>query len=394
MSETIHPRPSGRRWFRLTQEGWYWLFAACALLTTGLFKGINLITLLGCLMLVAWGLGILTSRKVLRHLRGRRFVEEPVFAGRPFVLEVEVQNLRPWTQAALVLEDGDPDERLRWPVPLLEARASRRLHRAIVCRRRGKGVIGPLTAATGLPFGLVRRTQTLVPPQEVMVLPALGRLHRGRLRRWLAQTALTLGRAAQQARRHPAAQAEVHGLRPFRSGDSPRWIHWRTTARKRELMVREFEERPTDNLIVVVDPGMRSAAPEARNRRQAEALEDVISLAATICWEWCRQAGDWLVLAVAGSEPAVLGGGTRRELALEMLRVLAVLERDGPTDPAALNARLAATPLPSAPVLVLSAGPSTVPEIVMETLRRPVAWLDLAEGPGGDFFERAANHAR
>src|SRR5262249_40475198 len=125
-----------------------------------------------------------------------------------------------------------------------------------------------LQAVTGYPFGLARRRVTLVPGQEVVVLPALGRLHRGRLRRFLAQTSQTIGRDLQSARRHPTAQTEFHGLRAFRSGDSPRWIHWRTTARRGELMVREFEDTPTDNLILVLDPWL--PAPDRQTRRQGD----------------------------------------------------------------------------------------------------------------------------
>src|SRR5262249_49364986 len=61
-------------------------------------------------------------------------------------------------------------------------------------------------------------------------------------------------RRRRRPRRHPTAQAEFHGLRAFRSGDSPRWIHWRTSARCGELMVREFEDVPPDHLVLVVEP--------------------------------------------------------------------------------------------------------------------------------------------
>jgi len=53
---------------------------------------------------------------------------------------------------------------------------------------------------------------------------------------------------------HPTAQAEIHGVRSYRSGDNPRLIHWRTSARRGELMVRELEDVPSDNLLVIVDP--------------------------------------------------------------------------------------------------------------------------------------------
>ena len=51
--------------------------------------------------------------------------------------------------------------------------------------RRGRYVWGPLTATSGYPFGLVHRRKRLAPAEEVIVLPRLGRLHRGLFRRLL-----------------------------------------------------------------------------------------------------------------------------------------------------------------------------------------------------------------
>ena len=82
-------------------------------------------------------------------------------------------------------------------------------------------------------------------------------------------------------------------------------------------MVREFEDEPTDNLLVVLDvcadPG-----------QDASVIEQAVSLAATICWEWCRQKGDRLALAVGGAEPALIAGVTGEALGLRLLECLAV----------------------------------------------------------------------
>jgi uncharacterized protein (DUF58 family) len=232
-----------------------------------------------------------------------------------------------------------------------------------------------------------------------------------------------MGRAKQRARRHPAAQADLHGLRAFRSGDSPRWVHWPTTARRGELMVREFEEMPTDSLVLVLDPtqpeqwlvggrqsevgGQMSAAkngPRARKGRPSDAndgrpvtadlrLEDAVSLAATIVWEWCRQAGDQLVLAVAGPAPVVLAGTTSAALARQMLECLAGVAGCPPSGAAALRQRLAGVRLPAAPVLVVSARPTDLGDQLIEDLRRPVACIDVSSPTVNDFFERAGSHA-
>jgi uncharacterized protein (DUF58 family) len=157
----------------------------------------------------------------------------------------------------------------------------------------------------------------------VIVLPAVGRLDRALLRRHLRSVLSPRRSEEVRLRRpgwmHPLAHDEVHGLRPFRPGDCPRAIHWRTSARCGELMVREMEAIPGDDLAVVVDP----TGPGG------PAFEAALSLAATLCWEWCRRRGDRLALVLPslegnGGEP--VEGMTGPELGREALERLALLQ--------------------------------------------------------------------
>jgi uncharacterized protein (DUF58 family) len=367
---------------RLTREGWYWLLGAIVLCLTGLVRGINLLTLLGCLMLVLWTLHIVSSRRRLHGLTGRRFVEEPIFAQAPFAVRLEISNPSSLTHLGLTVEDLGPTHRLAWRTPALAPGSTERLQDQLVCSQRGRSFLGPLVVSTRLPFGLMARRQVLVPREDLLVLPRLGSLHRGRLRRYLTRSAFFAGQTRHVLRRHPAAQADLHGLRSFRSGDSPRWIHWRTTARKGELMVREMEDMSTDNLILVFDPQLAGD----------DQFEGAVSLAATICWEWCRQTGDHMLLAVAGSPPAVVAGVTGRDLALRMLECLAVQRGLRTVDGQALLDALASQCLPRAPVLVVGAGPTApggqLGDLLGKGLRQPVACLSLDDAEADDVFAR------
>src|SRR5207245_10092424 len=95
------------------------------------------------------------------------------------------------------------------------------------------------------------------------------RVHRSLLRRMLTHSSPSVGLARANPRRHPAAQSDFHGLRAFRSGDSPHWIHWRTSARLGELMVREFEETPDDNLVIILDAWLPADLERERGRQGA-----------------------------------------------------------------------------------------------------------------------------
>ena len=373
-------------------EGTAWLFASVALLVTGLWKGINLITLLACLMLSLAAFNYVLARRQVRGLRGRRLLLEPIFAFTPFTFLVEVRNTRRRQRLGLILLDAGLSHQARWFVPAIQGKEAREFQGKLTLQRRGRYSWGPLLARSGYPLGLARRTRALAPGRDIVVLPPLGQLQRGLLRRFLLQSSPTLGQALGRPRQHRSAQTEFHGLRQFQRGDSPRWIHWRTSARRGELMVREFEEMPSDNLVLVVEPWLPAEQPpgvagETRDSCDAKArLEVALCLAATICWEWCRQKGDHLVLAVAGAEPTVLAGVTSQDLALSMLECLA-MQAGGATDIPGVLDRLQQSDMPSGPVLLVTSHAGALEEALAEALHHPIACVNVAEDTYQEFFE-------
>jgi uncharacterized protein (DUF58 family) len=270
--------------------------------------------------------------------------------------------------------DQGPDHTLNWFLARVEGRGSRSLRGEVVLPRRGRYPWGPVTGMSGYPFGLSWRRAELAAGEEVLVLPRLGWVHRGQLRQQLRGLGGRGERARHRPQAHPAAQARFHGLRPYRPGDSPRSIHWRTSARRGELMVREFADVPADDLVVVFDPSPPAGSAGAGSPDE-DLFEQAVSLAASICWEWCRRPGDRLVLATAGPDPVVLDGVTGPAHGLRLLECLAVQER-APTDARALLGRLARAALPPGAIVLVSAGPSALAGPLRQGLGRPVSSLD------------------
>jgi len=117
------------------------------------------------------------------------------------------------------------------------------------------------------------------------------------------------------------------------------------------------------------------------------ALEDAISLAATICWEWCRQTGDRLVLAVAGAEITVQEGVTGRALALDLLERLALEPGVANVDADRLVAQLTSHKLTPGPILVIAPALSDLAARLEIALRRRTAPVAAGSSDAGDFFE-------
>jgi len=209
-----------------------------------------------------------------------------------------------------VIDVGKEHEQSWFLDQLIGGRTIRCLARAVF-PKRGIYRAGPLVARCRHPFGLVQQRRKLCDEEQWVILPALGQLNFERFRQWITRMARSDGQLIRTTRPSMTRQDDLHGLRPFRPGDSPRWIHWRTSARRNQKMVREFEEASGQNLMVIVDPW----GPESE---RAE-LDRAISLAATICWDWARHGNDQLFFASATSEPVVIAGSATKEKSLLML---------------------------------------------------------------------------
>ena len=116
---------------------------------------------------------------------------------------------------------------------------------------------------------------------------------------------------------------ELFGVREYRPGDPLRRIHWRSSARHGELIVREFEPPGIQMLGIVCDP-----APPSQ-----EAADQIARLAASEAWD-CIRSGGRVVLWAPGLEPTHRSEERNIWALLEWLaRYPAVAEDATPAEP-------------------------------------------------------------
>jgi uncharacterized protein (DUF58 family) len=385
-SVSSSPPPDSRITRSLTREGWLWLGLLIFLWLIGGIKGINLLTFLAAMMLAALIVNVLAAKRGVGRLRLRRWIDRELFAGSPARLELELENLRTTPLHGIRLEDRGSNHLLTWYSPRIDGRSQMRESADIPMPCRGPYIWEPPQAVSGAPFGLVEARRHGGGREQRIVYPQLGRLHSALFRRFLAQTTRSMGQARHlRPAPHASAQSELHGVRQFRSGDSPRHIHWPTSARRGELIVREFEDTPSENLLVILDayaPNKQKESASADNP-----LERAISLAATICWEWCKQPVNYLTLALAGSHPDVIAGMSSRKLGTEILERLAILNGDPAPEVAPLLDRLRTSELPSGATLLISTRPLSFTDDIRTSLNRRVAFLSTEQGCDFDFYE-------
>jgi len=123
--------------------------------------------------------------------------------------------------------------------------------------KRGIHSIGPLSVRSSDPFGLAHRSTLFGDRTPVTVAPAIVDLPP--LTDFAGEAGGTLHTSTNQL----GQGADNLVARAYMPGDSMRRIHWRATAHRDQLMVRQEEQESTPEASVVFDRGVLRWAPEA-----------------------------------------------------------------------------------------------------------------------------------
>jgi uncharacterized protein (DUF58 family) len=112
---------------------------------------------------------------------------------------------------------------------------------------RGRYVFEESAAVIEDPLGLDRVELELAAPGAVLVYPRLVELDR-----LFSESGAAAHDGRQLLLRRPAG-FDLHSVREYEQGESLRRVHWRSTAKRGQLMVKELEDAPRDEVAVVLD---------------------------------------------------------------------------------------------------------------------------------------------
>jgi uncharacterized protein (DUF58 family) len=266
----------------------------------------------------AWLIGYAWSRALARKLRLIRemrfgWVQVGDHMLERFSLSNDSRFPALWVE--VVDHSTLPDYRAGRGVAV-EARQSSRWHVEATCTRRGLYTLGPTTLRTGDPFGLYTVSLEYPASLPLLVLPPVvplptievtpgGRTRDGRPR-------------ANEAHRTVSAAS----VREYVPGDSPRWIHWPTSARRDTLFVRLFDGAPSGDCWILLDMDQAVQAGEESDATD----EHAVILAASLADRALRE-GLAVGLAAHGDQLAWLAprGGVGQRW--EVLHTLALATR-------------------------------------------------------------------
>lgn len=323
----------------MTRQGWMVVWGGIALLAAGRLVGIDELYVFGAAALILVLLAVGYVHLIRLDLEVTRTVHPArVHAGQSSRVEIRLQNLR--RQATPLLRLRDPvsgTEGAELLVPPLDRAAVAAASYRLPTDRRGIHRVGPLEVVVGDSFGLVRSATEAADSVEVTVLPRLDLVE---------PVPFTVGHDPLAGSLQPNALGragdDFYALRPYVVGDDLRQIHWPSTARHDELLVRQQEQPWQGRTTVVLD--LR------RSAHDADSIEVAVSAAASIVNANSQRNDLVRLVTTDGSDSGFAVG--RAHLG-GMLEHLAVVQ---PTGGASLKAMLEVLKAGSGGALVVIVG--------------------------------------
>ncbi|MFL6204509.1 MAG: DUF58 domain-containing protein [Acidimicrobiales bacterium] len=295
----------------LTRQGWLVGIGAIALLAAGRILGLPELFALGVIaaaLLLGSALLVGTSRLELEV--GRAIHPTRVHVGTASRVDLTIRNLRATTTPVLRLRDpvsGTRGADLLVP-PLGRAERTIAAYR-LPTDRRGLVEIGPLDVLVGDPFGLTSLATVAAPKVALTVYPRVDQID---------PLPYTTGHDPLAGARQPNSLGrtgeDFYALRPYVVGDDLRRIHWPTSARHDELLVRQNELPWQGRTTVLLD--VRKAA------HAGDSLEVAVSAAASIVSATARRNDLVRLVTTAGTDSDFAPGSDHIEAIMEHLAVV------------------------------------------------------------------------
>src|SRR5215475_2623974 len=297
----------------LTTRGTSFLAAGIASSVAGYLLGERGLLCVGLALVALPLLSVSAARRGQYRLSSGRFISPPrVPAGHTARVTLRVQNISRRPTGLMLAEDSVPyalGARPRYVLDKIERNGIRELTYPLRSDVRGKFEIGPLQLRVADAFGLVELGRALSGRTTFVVTPRVVPLSRAVISRSWA------GEGDGKSRLASTAGEDDVIPRAYRDGDELRRVHWRSTARYGELMVRREEQRWQDRAVVILD-SRRSAHI---GTGPSSSFEYAVSAAASIGVHLARAGLDGHLLTDAGP---LAGSAMFEDVLLDALSVI------------------------------------------------------------------------
>ncbi|MFG6193823.1 DUF58 domain-containing protein [Nonomuraea sp. JJY05] len=280
----------------LTSRGRSFLASGIAALLMAVILGENDLFRIGVLVTALPLLAAMVVARTRYRLSCARRLDPPrAEVGGEATVTLRLENVTRLPTGLLLIEDTVPyalGVRPRFVLDRVESRGVREIDYRVRSDLRGRYTIGPLSVRIADPFGLVELTRSFTISDTLVVTPHVAALPHVRLSgEWT-------GGGDSRTRSVAAAGDDDVAPREYRQGDDLRRVHWRSTARRGELMVRREEQQWQSRGALLLDT--RRYAHRGEGPRSS--FEVAVSAAASIGVHLAREGLGLRLVTDQGAE--------------------------------------------------------------------------------------------
>ena len=249
-----------------------------------LFMGLAAINSQANLLFGVFGLMIgvllvsgIISRLVLRKLTVRRVLPDHGRVGLGTTIRYDITNQkRYWPSLSIVVAELDGVEGFTTQPQCYMLHAAPQMTASVpvlaIPKRRGLHQLERFQVATSFPFGFVKRAVTAKHRDVLLVHPSIAEVDGALLR--ACRSGDTAGA---MMRPRPGGADEFYGVKEYRTGDNPRWIYWRRSARSGTMVSKLMTQVAPPRVVLLVDTCLPDRSPE-----QHASVERCIAMAASL----------------------------------------------------------------------------------------------------------------
>lgn len=282
------------RSLKFTREGVFFVLLVLGIGFAAINTGINLLYLILAMCLSFIIVSGILSELTLRNIFIERTFPEDIFAEQPFPVQTEVKNKKKWfpsyslwveegiesniknkgvilgSSAGFLSKDNDGLSIPKLYFYHIKAGESEKKTVLWVLPHRGLFKTRGLKISTRYPFGIFIKTALIHQPEERIIYPKIKDIG------GLSDQFVNIG---EMVSRKKGEGSDILGFRRFGYGDSSKMIHWKTSAKVNNLMIKEHFEEENRKIAIIFDNRINDEYSNKVYKKFNEGVTQTASLA-------------------------------------------------------------------------------------------------------------------
>jgi uncharacterized protein (DUF58 family) len=281
LKQKIHARFFSTR-LKFTTLGKYFAVLSFFIGAAAVNAGINLLFVVFAMMLSTLLVSGYLLESTTKKIRIERHLPNKIHAGEEFEVSLTITNdKKRMPSFSLVFQDilkGQAEFPLTYALKI-SPRSSIKLKYKYKFEKRGRYSFPHTMIISRFPFGFFVKYYEYPCKSEVIVYPEVRKINQ--------KGSLLSKFASSRSRKEMLKEGSdiFHGIREFRPGDNPKWVHWRSSAKFQKIMLKEYEIEDLKKVMIILDTFIPKKENELLNY-----LEEGIILTASLA-NYFRELG-------------------------------------------------------------------------------------------------------